>query len=229
MQWGFEPYLAENGVKIIGQPYAKTVSFDTPAAEQTFQFLSNLMYKYHVAAPGSDLGTDAAANNNEDQQLFAKGKVAMIEAGDWITAGLPSEVKFPIGVLRFPAGAGRPVDRAQRPHRLGQRALPQSAGRLGAGEVAGLAGLGEDPRRRRVHLARHSLPRPAHGGLLEEARDRHPAVPDRIQLAHVYWPVTPGMDKAQLDIANLLAPAYLTGKNVPGAVAAAAKQANEDL
>jgi multiple sugar transport system substrate-binding protein len=45
----------------------------------------------------------------------------------------------------------------------------------------------------------------------------------------VYWPVTPGMDKAQLDIANLLAPAYLTGKNIPGAVAAAAKQANEDL
>ena len=45
----------------------------------------------------------------------------------------------------------------------------------------------------------------------------------------VYWPVTPGMDKAQLDIANLLAPAYLTGKNIPGAVAAAAKQADEDL
>ena len=87
MQWGFEPYLAENGVKIIGQPYAKTVSFDTPAAEQTFQFLSNLMYKYHVAAPGSNLGTDAAANNNEDQQLFAKGKVAMIEAGDSLRRG----------------------------------------------------------------------------------------------------------------------------------------------
>ena len=46
----------------------------------------------------------------------------------------------------------------------------------------------------------------------------------------VDWhPVTPGMDKAQLDIANLLAPAYLTGKNIPGAVAAAAKQADEDL
>ena len=27
----------------------------------------------------------------------------------------------------------------------------------------------------------------------------------------VYWPVTPGMNQAQLDIANQLAPAYLSG------------------
>ena len=45
----------------------------------------------------------------------------------------------------------------------------------------------------------------------------------------VYWPVTPGMNQAQLDIANQLAPAYLTGKNVAGAVDAAAKQADNDL
>src|ERR1019366_8484481 len=101
-----------------------------------------------------DLGTNAAANNNEDQQLFAKGKVAMIENGDWITAGLPSEVKFPIGVLPFLAEASWNT---------------------------------------------------------------------------VFWPVTPGMNKAQLDIANLLAPAYLTGKNVPQAVSAAAWQAADDL
>ena len=45
----------------------------------------------------------------------------------------------------------------------------------------------------------------------------------------VYWPVTPGMNQAQLDIANQLAPAYLSGKNVGAAVAAAARQANSDL
>jgi hypothetical protein len=45
----------------------------------------------------------------------------------------------------------------------------------------------------------------------------------------VYWPVTPGMNQAQLDIANLLAPAYLNGKNVPAAVDAAARQADNDL
>jgi hypothetical protein len=45
----------------------------------------------------------------------------------------------------------------------------------------------------------------------------------------VYWPVTPGMNQAQLDIANQLAPAYLSGRNVAQAVAAAASQANSDL
>ena len=45
----------------------------------------------------------------------------------------------------------------------------------------------------------------------------------------VFWPVTPGMNQAQLDIANLLAPAYLSGKNVGAAVDAAAKQADNDL
>ena len=45
----------------------------------------------------------------------------------------------------------------------------------------------------------------------------------------VYWPVTPGMGQAQIDIANQLAPAYLTGKNVAQAVSAAATQANDDL
>ena len=45
----------------------------------------------------------------------------------------------------------------------------------------------------------------------------------------VYWPVTPGMNTAQQDIANQLAPAYLNGKNVTAAVSAAARQANDDL
>jgi len=87
MQWGFEPFLAENGVQIISKPYANTVAFDTPAGKQTFQFLTDLMDRYHVAVPGSALGTDGAANNTEDQQLFAQGKVAMIEGGSWETCG----------------------------------------------------------------------------------------------------------------------------------------------
>jgi multiple sugar transport system substrate-binding protein len=229
MQWGFEPYLAENGVKIIGQPYAKTVSFDTPAAQQTFQFMANLMYKYHVAAPGSDLGTDAAANNSEDQQLFAKGKVAMIEAGDWITAGLPSEVKFPIGVLPFPAGPDGKwtvlnglIDSVNS-HSPNQQAAwelekwlgsPASEKILGSGGYIwpGIPSL--DPLMA-AYWKKHGI-------------DIQPFLAES-SWHTVYWPVTPGMDKAQLDIANLLAPAYLTGKNIPGAVAAAAKQADEDL
>jgi multiple sugar transport system substrate-binding protein len=45
----------------------------------------------------------------------------------------------------------------------------------------------------------------------------------------VTWPVTPGMDTAQLDIANLLAPAYLGHESVSTAVGKAASQANNDL
>jgi multiple sugar transport system substrate-binding protein len=229
MQWGFEPYLAENGVKIINQPYAKTVAFNTPAAQQTFQFLTDLMYKYHVAAPGSNLGTNAAANNNEDQQLFAKGKVAMIENGDWITAGLPSSVKFPIGVLPFPAGpAGKwtvlngLIDsiNTHSPNQQAAWELEQWLGSPASQKIMGAGGYiwpgipALDPLMAAYWKA-HGI-------------DIQPFLTEA-SWNTVFWPVTPGMNKAQLDIANLLAPAYLTGKNVPQAVSAAARQAGDDL
>lgn len=229
MQWGFEPYLAENGVKIISKPYAKTVSFDTPAAQQTFQFLADLMYKYHVAAPGSALGTDAAANTGEDQQLFAKGKVAMIEAGDWITAGLPSEVKFPIGVTQFPAGpAGKwtvlngLIDsvNAHSPNQQAAWELEKWLGSPASEKILGSGGY--------IWPGIRSLDPLMAAYWKKHGLDIQPFLTES-SWHTVYWPVTPGMDKAQLDIANLLAPAYLTGKNIPGAVAAAAKQADEDL
>ena len=104
MQWGFEPYLAENGVKIIGQPYAKTVSFDTPAAQQTFQFLANLIFTVHVAAPGSDLGTDAVTNDSEDRPRCAKGEVAMIEGA---TGSPPGWLRKSVPCRRPAVPAGR--------------------------------------------------------------------------------------------------------------------------
>ena len=229
MQWGFEPYLAENGVKIISKPYAKTVSFDTPAAQQTFQFLADLMYKYHVAAPGSALGTDAAANNGEDQQLFAKGKVAMIKAGNWITAGLPSEVKFPIGVVQFPAGpAGKwtvlngLIDsvNAHSPNQQAAWELERWLGSPASEKILGSGGY--------IWPGIRSLDPLMAAYWKKHGINIQPFLTES-SWHTVYWPVTPGMDKAQLDIANLLAPAYLTGKNIPGAVAAAAKQADEDL
>jgi multiple sugar transport system substrate-binding protein len=229
MQWGFEPYLAENGVHLISQPYAKTVSFQSPASVQTFQFLTNLMYKWHVAAPGSALGADAAANNNEDQQLFAKGKVAMIENGDWITSGLPSEVKFKLGVLPFPAGPDGTwtvlnglIDsiNTHSPHQQAAWELEQWLGSPASQRILGGGGYiwpgipSLDPLFLRYWQSKGLNMQP----FLAES---HWHV--------VYWPVTPGMNQAQLDIANQLAPAYLSGKNVAAAVAAAARQANGDL
>jgi multiple sugar transport system substrate-binding protein len=229
MQWGFEPYLAENGVKLISAPYAKTVSFGTPAAQQTFQFLTDLMYKYHVAAPGSDLGTDAAANNTEDQTLFAKGKVAMIQGGSWEIAGIAQAVKFKVGVLPAPAGpAGNwtvlngLID-AINTHSPNQQAAweleqwlgsPQSEQIMGSGGYI-WPGIGTlDPQ-----FAAYWK---AHGVDVT-------AFANESKWNVVYWPVTPGMNQAQLDIANQLATAYLSGKNVGAAVDAAAKQANNDL
>ena len=229
MQWGFEPFLAEDGVKLIPQPYSKTVSFDTPAAKQTFQFLTDLMYKYHVAAPASDLGTDGAANNTEDQTMFAKGKVAMIENGDWVTSGLQQEVKFKLGAAPAPCGpAGcwtvlNGLIDSVNAHSPNQQAAwefeqwlgsPQSERILGSGGYIwpGIPSL--DPLFASYWKA-HGL-------------DMTPFETES-KWNVVYWPVTPGMNQAQLDIANLLAPAYLSGKNVAGAVDAAAKQADNDL
>jgi multiple sugar transport system substrate-binding protein len=229
MQWGFEPFLAEDGVKLISQPYANTVSFDTPAAKQTFQFLTNLMYQYHVAAPGSDLGTDAAANNTEDQSLFAKGKVAMIEGGDWEIAGIAQEVKFKLGVMEAPCGPDgcwtvlNGLIDSVNAHSPNQQAAweleqwlgsPQSERIMGSGGYI-WPGIGSlDP----LFASYWN----AHGVDVT-------AFENESKWNVVYWPVTPGMNQAQLDIANQLAPAYLTGSNVSGAVDAASKQADNDL
>lgn len=229
MQWGFEPFLAENGASIIDKPYAKNVAFDTPAGRQTFQFLSDLMYKWHVAAPGSALGADGAANNGEDQQLFAKGKVAMIENGDWITSGLPAEVKFKLGVLPFPSGPrgnwtvlNGLIDsiNAHSPHQQAAWELEQWLGSPASQQILGAGGY--------IWPGIPSLDPLFLKYWRSKGLDMQPFLTE----SHwnvVYWPVTPGMNQAQLDIANQLAPAYLNGRNVAGAVSAAAKQANGDL
>jgi multiple sugar transport system substrate-binding protein len=229
MQWGFEPYLAEDGVKLINAPYAKTVSFDTPAGVSTFQFLSNLMYKWHVALPGAALGTDAAADTSEDVQNFAKGKVAMIEAGDWITSGLPSEVKFPVGVLPFPAGPDGNwtvlnglIDsiNSHSPNQQAAWELEQWLGSPASEKILGSGGY--------IWPGIPSLDPLFLQYWKSKGIDMQPFLTES-KWHVVYWPVTPGMNNAQLDIANQLAPAYLSGKNVAAAVSAAAKQANDDL
>jgi multiple sugar transport system substrate-binding protein len=229
MQWGFEPYLAEDGVKLISQPYAKTVAFNTPAGTQTFQFLTDLMYKWHVAAPGSALGTDAAADNSEDTQLFAKGKVAMIEAGDWITSGLPAEVKFPVGVIPFPAGPDGNwtvlnglIDsiNSRSPNQQAAWELEQWLGSPASEKILGGGGY--------IWPGIPSLDPLFLRYWQSKGIDMQPFLAES-KWNVVYWPVTPGMNTAQQDIANQLAPAYLNGKNVTAAVSAAARQANDDL
>jgi multiple sugar transport system substrate-binding protein len=229
MQWGFEPYLAENGVKLINAPYAKSVSFDTPAGNQTFQFLTDLMYKYHVAAPGADLGTDGAANNSEDQTLFAQGKVATIEGGSWEIAGVKQEVKFKLGVLKAPCGPdgcwtvlNGLIDsvNAHSPNQQAAWELEQWLGSAQSEKILGAGGY--------IWPGIGSLDPQFASSWKSQGLDVTPFETES-KWNVVYWPVTPGMGQAQTDIANQLAPAYLTGKNVAQAVSAAAGQANDDL
>ena len=197
---------------------------------QTFQFLTNLMYKWHVAVPGSALGTDAAADNSEDQQLFAKGKVAMIEAGDWITSGLPSEVKFPVGVLPFPAGPDgnwtvlNGLIDSINSHSPNQQAAWELEQWLGSPPSEKILGGG------RLHLARHPQPRPAVPAATGRARAStcSRSSPSR-KWNVVYWPVTPGMNTRPAGHRQPARPRLPQRQERGRAVSAAAKQANDDL
>ena len=60
-------------------------SFNTAACVQTTQFIRDLMYKYHVVVPGSELGANGDNPSGEDRDLFAAGKIAMYLEGDWNT------------------------------------------------------------------------------------------------------------------------------------------------
>ncbi len=106
MQTGWGNFLAEDGVFTISKPFASTVSYNTPAADQVFQFIRNLMYKYHVMVPGAELGANATDPSSENNELFAEGKIATQIVGDWETTGTYADVggKFKIGVLPMPAG-----------------------------------------------------------------------------------------------------------------------------
>jgi multiple sugar transport system substrate-binding protein len=106
MQTGWGSFLAEDGIFTIPKAFSSSVSFNTPAADQVFQFIRDLMYKWHVLVPGSELGSNATDPSSENNELFAEGKIAMQIGGDWETTGTYADVggKFKIGVIPLPAG-----------------------------------------------------------------------------------------------------------------------------
>jgi multiple sugar transport system substrate-binding protein len=103
-QVGFGSFWAEDGVSMLPSAYSTKSSFDTPAGVQTIQFFQNMMYKWHVAIPGAELGSNASLPSSEDLTLFCQGKLATIEEGDWNTDGVASCAKFPVGVIGLPSG-----------------------------------------------------------------------------------------------------------------------------
>ena len=105
-QSGFGNFWQMDGCHIIPAAWASSVTFNTPACYQTTQFIRDLMYKYHVLVPGSELGPNADDNNGQDTTLFTAGKIAMYLQGDWNTTSVWKGVgtKFKVGVAPLPSG-----------------------------------------------------------------------------------------------------------------------------
>lgn len=93
-------YMAMNGGSFMDKPFGQHFLYNQPANIQALQYLVDLIAKWHVSPPASE------TNNSGDAmtQLFARGKVAMIETGSWNVSYLSKQVNFPFGIMELPVG-----------------------------------------------------------------------------------------------------------------------------
>lgn len=234
MQTGWGNFLAEDGVFTISKPFASTVSFNTPAADQVFQFIRNLMYKYHVMVPGAELGANATDPSSENNELFAEGKIAMQIVGDWETTGTYADVggKFKIGVLPMPAGPDGTwsvfnglID-AINPHTPNfQQAweLEQWLGSPASEKIMGEGGY--------IWPAISSLD-PLFASYWEAKGINMTAFLDESKGNLTNWPNTPGMNQGLTDMQRDMGPIWLgpgTLAQTSANITAGANDANHDL
>jgi len=234
MQTGWGSFLAENGVFTIPKAFASSVSFNTPKADQVFQFIRDLMYKYHVLVPGSELGSNATNPSSQNNALFAAGKIAMQIGGDWETTGTAAEVgkKFKMGVIPLPAGPDGTwsvfnglID-SINPHTANFAAawkLEQWLGSAASQKIMGQGGYiwpaipSLDPLFAKYWAAKGVTM----DGFLSESK------------GHLTdWPNTPGMNQGLTDMQRDMGPIWLgpgTLAQTSAAVAKAAADANHDL
>jgi multiple sugar transport system substrate-binding protein len=234
MQTGWGSFLAEDGVYTIPSAFASSTSFNTPAADQVFQWIRNLMYKYHVFVPGSELGSNATDPSSENNALFAAGKIAMQIGGDWETTGTYADVggKFKIGVIPLPAGPDGTwsvfnglID-AINPHTPNFQAtweLEQWLGSAASQKIMGEGGYiwpaipSLDP----LFAAYWAAKGVSMSGFLSESKGN---LTD--------WPNTPGMNQGLTDMQRDMGPIWLgpgTLAQTSSAIATAASDANHDL
>jgi multiple sugar transport system substrate-binding protein len=234
MQTGWGSFLAEDGIFTIPKAFASSVSFNTPKADQVFQFIRNLMYKWHVMIPGSELGSNATDPSSENNALFAQGKIAMQIGGDWETTGTYADVggKFKIGVIPLPAGPDGTwsvfnglID-AINPHTPNFPAaweLEQWLGSAASQKVMGTGGYiwpaipSLDP----LFESYWASKGVSMSGFLAESKGNL-----------TNWPNTPGMNQALTDMQRDMGPIWLgpgTLAQTSANVATAASDANHDL
>lgn len=93
-------YMAMNGGSFMDKPFGKRFVYDQPQNVQALQFLINLISKWHVSPPASESGSSGDGMT----QLFARGRVAMIQTGSWNISYLSKQVNFPVGIMELPIG-----------------------------------------------------------------------------------------------------------------------------
>jgi multiple sugar transport system substrate-binding protein len=234
MQTGWGNFLAENGVFTIPKAFASKTSFNTPKANQVFQFIRDLMYKHHVLVPGSELGSNATDPSSQNNALFAAGKIAMQIGGDWETTGTYAAVgkKFKIGVIPLPAGPSGTwsvfnglID-AINPHTPNFKAAWQLEQWLGSAASQKIMGQGGyvwpaipslDPLFAKYWADKGVTM----DGFLSESKGN---LTD--------WPNTPGMNQGLTDMQRDMGPIWLgpgTLAQTSAAVAKAAADADHDL
>jgi multiple sugar transport system substrate-binding protein len=229
IQTGWDNYLAMDGANFLSKNYGKTVGLNSPAATSTFTFLTDLLTKYHVAAPASELGSNGEAADSQDIQLFARGDVAMLEEGDWNTLPISQAANFPIGVMMLPAGPqGRVsvfnglVDAISTHTAYPQQAweLEQWLGSPASEKIMGSGGY--------IWPGIESLDSTYLDYWKKKGIDMQPFLTEA-KGKTVTYPIAPGGKQAITEATNDLGPAYLGTSSVAQAVSAAATAANQAL
>lgn len=227
MQGGYLNYLAMNGSGIFTKPWENNVIFNNQKGTEAFQYLTDLINKYHVAVPGSEMGPND--DGSLALQVFARGEVAMYEAGDWNTNSIKTGTSFPIGVLPLPAGpAGRisvfngliDAINVHTKHPKEAWMLEKWLGSAASQKIMGEGGF--------IWPAIKSLDPLMRQAWLKKGIDLQPFL-DEAHGKTINWPVSAGINEAITAMTRELGPAYLGSTAVPKAVRNAAKVANHDL
>lgn len=109
IQWGYSasqdlqaiyfPFIGSNGGTFQNQKTGH-FTFANPKTEQAFQYLVDLINKYHVAPSAANTNT----NGNFTLDQFQQGKIALFQSGLYNLSNVADNVKFPWGVVMQPSG-----------------------------------------------------------------------------------------------------------------------------
>ena len=227
MQASYLNYLVMNDSGIFPKPYGNKVSFDNDKGVETFQYVTDLINRYHVAVPGAEVGPNA--DGSTALQVFSRGEMAMYQAGDWNTNSITQGVTFKLGVLPLPAG---PTGRASvfnglidaiNVHTSHPKEAWELEKWLGSATSQKIMGEGGYIWPGIKNLDVYML-----NAWKKKGLDLQPFLDEALGRT-VNWPVSPGINEAITDMTRELGPAYLGSTAVPKAVKSAAKVANHDL